>query len=158
MNPRPRLTRFLSAEEIVRLHGALGKCVAERPACAVQADLIRLLLYTGCRKSEIKNLRWSEVEGGTLRLADSKTGPRTVHLSADARDVIDRQRSRNGPFVFPSSVNPGKPSGDGLPLWSRVRERADLEDVRLHDVRLRCEIVFLKLLLSFMFLSFDIVS
>ncbi len=135
MNPRPRLTRFLSAEEIVRLHEALDRCVAERPACAVQADIIRLLLYTGARKSEIKNLRWSEVEGDTLRLADSKTGPRTVHLSADARDVIERQRRGIGPFVFPSSVNPGKPFGINLPLWLRVRERAGLEDVRLHDVR-----------------------
>lgn len=135
MNPRPRLTRFLSAEEIVRLHEALDRCVAERPARAVQADLIRLLLYTGCRKSEIKNLRWSEVEGDSLRLADSKTGPRTVHLSANARAVIERQRRGTGPFVFPSPANPGKPFGDGLPLWSRVRERAGLEGVRLHDVR-----------------------
>ena len=135
MNPRPRLTRFLSAEEIVRLHEALGRCVAERPAWAGQADLIRLLLYTGCRKSEIKNLNWSEVEGDTLRLADSKTGPRTVYLSADARAVIDRQRDGNGPFVFPSPVNPEKPVGKNLALWNRVRELAGLSGVRLHDLR-----------------------
>ena len=135
MNPRPRLTRFLSAEEIVRLHEALDRCVAEQPTCAGQADIIRLLLYTGSRKSEIKNLRWSEVEGDTLRLADSKTGPRTVHLSADARDVIDRQRHRNCLFVFPSSANPRRPFAKDLPLWNRVRARAGLEGVRLHDVR-----------------------
>ena len=135
MNPRPRLNRFLSAEEIGRLHEALDGCVAERPACAEQADMIRLLLYTGSRKSEIKNLKWSEVEGDTLRLADSKTGPRTVHLSADARAVIERQRRTVGPFVFPSPSNPGKPFGKDLPLWNRVRERAGLEGVRLHDVR-----------------------
>ncbi len=52
MNPRPRLTRFLSAEEIVRLHEALGQCVAERPSCEGQADILRLLIHTGCRKSE----------------------------------------------------------------------------------------------------------
>ena len=136
MNPRPRLTRFLSADEIVRLHEALDRCVAERPAFAGQADLIRLLLYTGCRKTEIKNLKWSEVESDTLRLADSKTGPRIVHLSVDARAVIDRQERRGiGPFVFPSPVNPAKPFGDSLPLWSRVRELAGLEGVRLHDAR-----------------------
>ena len=135
MNPRPRLTRFLSAEEIVRLHEALDRCVEERPACAVQADIVRLLLYTGCRKSEIKNLKWSEVEGNTLRLADSKTGPRTVHLSTGARSVIDRQRDGNCPFVFPSTVNPERPFGKNLELWSRVRERAGLEGVRLHDMR-----------------------
>ena len=135
MTPRPRLTRFLSSEEIVRLHVALDRCVAERPACAGQADIIRLLLYTGCRKSEIKNLQWSEVKRDTLRLADSKTGPRTVHLSADARAVIDRQRQGHSPFVFPSPVNPGKPLGQNLALWNQVRKLAGLSDVRLHDMR-----------------------
>ncbi len=135
MNPRPRLTRFLSAEEIVRLHEALGQCVAERPSCEGQADILRLLIHTGCRKSEIKDLRWSEVDGDTLRLADGKTGPRTVYLSAGARAVIDRQRFGSGPFVFPSQIDPGKPYGRELKLWTRVRERAGLEGVRLHDVR-----------------------
>ena len=134
-NPRPRLTRFLSAAEIVRLHEELDRCVAERPAWEAQADIIRLLLYTGSRKSEIKNLRWSEVDGDTLRLADSKTGPRTVHLSADARAVIDRQRRGTGPFVFPSPVDPGRPRGNDLKLWYLVRERAGLSGVRLHDAR-----------------------
>ncbi|MXY34689.1 MAG: tyrosine-type recombinase/integrase [Boseongicola sp. SB0664_bin_43] len=135
MNPRPRLTRFLSAEEIVRLHEALDKCVAERPACEGQADIIRLLLYTGCRMSEIKNLKWSEVKADTLRLADSKTGSRTVYLSADARAVIKRQRKGSGRFVFPSPVNPGRPRCNHLKLWNRVRERAGLSGVRLHDTR-----------------------
>ena len=134
-NSRPRLTRFLSAEEIVRLHEALDQCVAERPACAGQADIIRLLLFTGARKSEIKDLRWSEVDGDTLRLSDSKTGPRTVSLSTNARAVIDRQRRGSGPFVFPSPVNPGRPHGHDLKLWPRVRERAGLPGVRLHDMR-----------------------
>ncbi len=135
MNPRPRLTRFLSAEEISRLHEALDQCVAERPECAPQADIIRLLLFTGARKSEIKDLRWSEVDGDTLRLIDSKTGPRTVYLSANARAVIDRQQGGNGTIVFPSPVNPGRPYGDYLKLWPLVRERAGLSGVRLHDCR-----------------------
>ena len=143
MNPRPRLTRFLSAEEIIRLHEALDQCVAERPAWERQADVLRLLLHTGCRKSEIKDLQWSEVDGDTLRLADSKTGSRTVYLSAEARAVIDRQRRGDGPFVFPSPVNPGRPYGDSLPLWHRVRERAGLSGVRLHDTRHNSGIFFI---------------
>lgn len=135
-NPRPRHTRFLSAEEIVRLHEALDACVAERPDREKQAEIIRLLLYTGCRKSEIKDLRWSEVCGDALRLADAKTGPRTVFLSADARAVIERQRTgQEGTFVFPSPVRPGRPLSDALSLWPRVRARAGLTGVRLHDLR-----------------------
>ena len=135
MNPRPRLTRFLSAEEIVHLHEALDRCVADRPTWKGQADMIRLLLHTGCRKSEIKNLQWSEVGEDTLRLADSKTGPRTVHLSADARAIVARQRRGTGPFVFPSIADPGRPHGNNLTLWNRVRELAGLSGVRLHDLR-----------------------
>ncbi len=135
MNPRPRLTRFLSAEEIARLIEALDHCVAERPARAPQADIIRLLLLTGCRKSEIKNLQWSEIHGNTLRLSDSKTGPRVVYLSEDARALIDGQRRNGGQFVFPSPADPGRPRGDELRLWGLARERAGLADVRLHDLR-----------------------
>ncbi len=135
MNLRPKLTRFLSAEEIVRLLKAIEQCEAERPARARQADIIRLLLFTGCRKSEIKDLQWSEVDGDKLLLTDSKTGPRIVYLSEDARAVIDRQRDGNGLFVFPSPVNPARPYRRDLNLWARIRERAGLADVRLHDLR-----------------------
>ena len=72
-NPRPRLTRFLSREEIGRLHRVL-----DRHAGVQQADIIRLLLLTGCSKSEILTLRWQDVDGDTLNLADGKTGPRQV--------------------------------------------------------------------------------
>ena len=52
-NPRRRRTRFLSAAELRRLHRTLEDCVRERPARAAQADIIRLLLLTGCRRGEI---------------------------------------------------------------------------------------------------------
>ena len=52
-------------------------------------DIIRLLLFTGCRKSEITGLGWSEVQDDGLVLADSKTGPRTVPLGSQARAILD---------------------------------------------------------------------
>ena len=82
-NRRPELTRFLSREEIARLHRALGG--QARRSNRQQADVIRLLLLTGCRRGEIVRLRWSEVQGDMLMLADSKTGdfffPRPVKSS-----------------------------------------------------------------------------
>ena len=83
-NPRPKLTRFLSAEEIDRLHRALDRLVDQRPSRQQQADIIRLLLLTGCRRGEIVKLKWSEVDGDALRLTETKTGPRTVWLSGAA--------------------------------------------------------------------------
>ena len=133
-NRRPALTRFLSREEVGCLHAALDRQVG-RKGGAQQADIIRLLLLTGCRKGEIMGLRWSEVRDGMLALDDSKTGPRTVPLGSSARAILDRQPRGESPFVFPSPRKPGRPRGRDLPLWDRVRREAGIEDCRLHDLR-----------------------
>ncbi len=134
-NPRPRLTRFLSRDEIHRLHGVLDRYAGARPARAQQADIIRLLLLTGCRKSEIVTMRWQDVDADTLNLADAKTGPRQVPLNAPARAILERQPRSNGPYVFPSPLDPDRPLCSGLPLWYSVRRETGIEDVRLHDLR-----------------------
>ena len=133
-NPRPKLTRFLSREEIGRLHEVLDGYEPRRPSCKVQVDIIRLLLLTGCRAGEMLKLRWREVNNDTLELEDSKTGPRQVLLSPDARAVIERQPRSGSPWVFPSPMNPAQPRVD-LSLWKKVRKLAGIEDVRLHDLR-----------------------
>ena len=132
-NRRPRLTRFLSTEEIARLHRVLD--AHSRGRGAAQADIIRLLLLTGCRRNEIVRLRWSEVQDDTLVLGDSKVGPRKVPLSTRARAILDRRPRGESPFVFPSPRDPSRPHGDHLSLWNRVRREAGIEDCRLHDLR-----------------------
>ena len=133
MNPRPKLTRFLSKHEVHRLHRALdGYATGARGR---QADIIRLLLLTGCRKSEIKNLRWTEVDGDVLNLTDSKTGPRQVLLNRQARRIIQCQTRGTSAFVFPSPRDPARPLSGDIALWYSVRRQAGVEDVRLHDLR-----------------------
>ncbi len=137
-NPRKKLTRFLSQEELGRLH-----CVLDRhdrsettgPSQRQQVDIIRLLLLTGCRKNEIIRLRKQEVAENCLRLLDSKTGPRTVFLNTEARAIIERRMNGNSEFVFPSPKSPGRPLCDDLPLWYVVRRETGIEDVRIHDLR-----------------------
>ena len=135
MNPRPKLTRFLSSDEIRRLHQTLERCVAERPSYGQQPDIIRLLLLTGCRKGELLNLQWREVNGDVLDLIDSKTGPRRVFLNARAKAIIERQPRSGSAFVFPSPLNPLRPRSGEIGLWRLARKRAGLEGVRLHDLR-----------------------
>ena len=132
-NRRSALTRFLSREEIGRLHKLLDEQSGK--SREQQADIIRLLLFTGCRRSEIVQLRWSEVRDDVLALADSKTGPRNVPLNAGARHILERQPECGSPFVFPSPRDPARPRGLNLSLWYRVRQEAGIEDVRLHDLR-----------------------
>ena len=131
-NRRPALT-LLSCEEIARLHKVLD--AQTRKGSRKQADIVRLLLLTGCRRGEIMGLRWSEVHDGMLALADGKTGPRTVPLGNRARAILDRQPRGGSPFVFLSPLDPARPRGPHLPFWYRVRREAGIEDVRLHDLR-----------------------
>ena len=134
-NPRPKFTRFLSTVEIDRLHRTLDRLVDQWPSRRRQADIIRLLLLTGCRRGEIVRLKWSEFDGEVLRLTKTKTGPRTVWLSKAARAILDRQPRIGSPYVFPSPLDPARPGYREVPLWYRVRKEAGLEDVRLHDLR-----------------------
>ncbi len=137
-NHRQKLMRFLSSEELERLHRTLDRHDREaprRPSQRQQIDIIRLLLLTGCRKNEIVRLRKQEVSSDHLHLADSKTGPRTVFLNEEARAIIDRRISGNSDFLFPSPRNPGRPLHGELALWHAIRREAGIEDVRLHDLR-----------------------
>ena len=124
--------RFLSEDEVRRLSARLTAHENRRPQ---QVAVIRLLLLTGCRKSEILTLQWPDYRDGHLFLRDSKTGPRTVWLSEPARAVLDGLE-RKGRWVFPVSEADRPRSASWLDyFWTGVRAEAELEDVRLHDLR-----------------------
>jgi len=129
--------RFLSTAELA----CLGKVLTEaeryevEPPGAIAA--IRLLLFTGCRLSEILTLRWQEVdfERACLRLADSKTGAKVVHLNGPALEVLaGLEREEGNPYVILGG-KPGAYLNDLEAPWQRIREGAGLPDVRLHDLR-----------------------
>ena len=124
--------RFLSEQELRRLGLVLDSREARHPR---EAAFIRLLLLTGCRKSEIGTLQWSDYREGRLFLRDGKTGPRTVWLSSPARDILGGF-PRRGKWVFPSPQTHGPVSMTIFEtFWRRVREEAGLAQVRLHDCR-----------------------
>jgi integrase len=124
--------RYLSATEYYRLGRTLSEYEEEDPATVT---VVRLLIYTGARKGEIETLRWENVEPDRLLLADSKTGPKTIWLNAQAQAVLDSwsvDRERSG-FVFPSRTRGGWHKVDNA--WRAIRRHAALPDVRLHDLR-----------------------
>ena len=63
------MTRFLSRDEIRLLHETLDACVAERPSRGPRADIVRLLLLTGCRSGEIRSLQWPKWANDPLPVA-----------------------------------------------------------------------------------------
>ena len=130
--PERRRERYLAPAEIRRLGRALASAEARTP---LQVAIVRLLALTGCRQSEIRTLKWLDYREGHLFLRDGKTGPRTVWLSAAARGVLDAV-PRTATFAFPAGGRPGPMSTEELyGSWRRIRADANLEGLRLHDLR-----------------------
>ena len=129
--------RFLSREGYLRIGRVLKEVEAKGLVNAPAIAAIRMLILTGCRSEEIATLRWDDVDRSSeqLRLRDSKTGPRTVPLTpAAARVIAARPHVLSNPWVIPGRLN-GRPLQNVNRSWCKVRERAGLEDVRLHDLR-----------------------
>ena len=99
--------RFLTEEEFRRLGRVLDESETCKGVSVHAVAAMRLLLLTGCRKGEILNLLWDQVDmaAGELRLPDTKTGPRTITLSPGAVKVMSRiPRVPDNPFVIPSRI------------------------------------------------------
>lgn len=134
--PEKARERFLSPDELKRLGTALAEAESSGESIYSIAA-IRLLLFTGGRLNEILTLQWSHIdfEARLLRLPDSKTGEKTVALPAPAAETLSSLDQQKGnPFVIC-----GRKAGSHLvnlqKPWRRVRSRADLDDVRIHDLR-----------------------
>ena len=135
--PETKRERFLTDEEFRRLGGVLNEMEAAGRLPVHPAAALRLLMLTGCRRNEIVELEWKNVDlaAGEIRLPDSKTGARLVPLSpAAARVLAELPRVEGSPWVIPGR-KPAKHLADLNHYWDRVREEADLEDVRIHDLR-----------------------
>ena len=125
--------RYLTAEELARLGRALRESNAEREA----VNCIQLLLLTGCRLSEIQKLKWAyvDLDAGVLRLPDSKSGAKLVSIGQAAADVFKAiPRIEGNPYVITGQVK-GQHLTDMQRPWRRLRKRAGLPDVRIHDLR-----------------------
>ena len=135
--PEHKRERFLSDEEYARLGAALRDAEREGFASAAAIAAIRLLMLTGCRSGEIMSLRWENVdlETGELRLPDSKTGSKVVHLGDPAIGVLRGiPRKDDNPWVFPG-VKPGRHMTYLHDSWRRILDRARIENLRIHDLR-----------------------
>ena len=131
--------RFASAAELPRLL----QSIAASPA----RDYFLMLLLTGARKTSVLAMRWAEIdfEGATWRIPKTKNGsPMVVHLSAEAVLVLkarkeerDRAAKASGSaseFVFPGEGKTGH-YAEPKRAWASILTRADVADLRIHDLR-----------------------
>ena len=126
--------RWLRTEEVARLMAAVAQ---EDDPYVVAA--IPLFLLTGLRKRELLSAKWADVDQarGEIRLPMTKTGEAQVRvLIAPAVDILSSlPRMAGSPYVFPRASDPSKPRDDIKKPWDRIRKRAGLANVTLHDLR-----------------------
>ena len=129
--------RWLSEDELGRLNAVLANHPNERAAQAVT-----LLLLTGARRSEVFRATWDQFDltsGVWTKPAHFTKQKRTEHtpLSAQAVDLLSAIRTNadhDSPYVFPGNAE-GKPLHDIKGFWHKVCQEADLDGLRLHDLR-----------------------
>ena len=135
----------LSAGPEVQRNRFLAEWEAENLVRAIHVDenqtaarSIMLLLLTGARRNEITFAKWDYVDwkNKTLLVPKSKSGrARVIALNQSAIALLTATpRIEGNEYIFPSEVT-GKPSASLFFPWARIRERAGLDDVRLHDLR-----------------------
>jgi integrase len=135
--PEKRRERFLDASELRRVGEVLREMETKGIELPSAILVVRLLILTGCRLNEVMTLKWEHVDFAecVLRLPDSKTGAKVVHLGQPAIDILKATKQMEGnPWVITGKLE-GKPLSDLQPFWQRVRARAGLNDVRIHDLR-----------------------
>ncbi|MBL4544138.1 MAG: tyrosine-type recombinase/integrase [Rhodobacteraceae bacterium] len=134
LNPETKRERYLSRDEIKRLHEAMDGH-PEQTSC----DIVRFLILTGCRSGEAFRARWEQFDGD-LRIwtkPASTTKQKRLHrvpVSMAVSELLRRRRDgAESEWVFPSQT--GKPFVSIKRTWARLCNKADIEDARLHDLR-----------------------
>ena len=134
--PDEKRRRFLSLDEFA----ALGKAMRESEGEGENRTGIaaaRVLLLTGCRKTEILALPWGwlDARARCIRFGDTKSGAQLRPIGAAAVDHLCAQPKRDGyDWVFPADRGDGH--FVGLPrVLNRLCARSGLAGVTVHTLR-----------------------
>lgn len=106
---------------------------------------LRLLMFTGARRDEIRTLQWSYIDAarGLAFLPDSKSGKKVLYLSQAALSLLETiPRLEGNPYAFPGgrgdqarSMRAPRPVADLQIPWEQIRAHAKLPELRIHDLR-----------------------
>lgn len=140
-NPAQRVTqfkevsrdRFLQADELQRFF----KAVEDEENETIR-DYILISLLTGARRSNVLAMQWDEIsfERAEWRIPETKNGtPHTLPLIKSAIQILEqRKASQDSDFVFTGTGRSGH-LVEPKKGWVRIKERAGIKDLRLHDLR-----------------------
>jgi len=136
--PERSRERFLLPSEMKRFFDALAN-VGDP-----WHDFFQLSLFTGARRSNVAAMRWSEIDFDrqtwSIPHAKAKSDRQIVIALVPAAVSILRSRQTltgDSPWVFPSNALNNTTGHVAVPAghWTRFRDAAGLNDLRLHDLR-----------------------
>ncbi|PZU11512.1 site-specific integrase [Sphingomonas sp.] len=130
--------RYLTGAEVARLWQELNSDAAAAKVSASAIAAIKMLMLTGRRLNEVLGMKWAwvDLEAKLLKLPDTKGGRLTVSLGDAAAALLAdlKAQAGNHPYVIPGAIE-DKPLVNLQKPWRVVRALADLNDVRIHDLR-----------------------
>jgi len=135
--PRDNVRNRRLTEAEYRTLGEMLRTAAKDEKYAITVDIIRQIALTGCRRSEIIGLKWSEVdaEASCLRLADSKEGASVRPVGLPVVEFLEARRThRLGSYVFPGYGNDNA-FGSFPNHWEQLFRKSSLSDVTPHVLR-----------------------
>ena len=126
--------RFLQEDELPRFFRSL----AEEPN-RILSDFFMICLLTGARRSNVLSMRWQDISLSqkTWNIVETKNGDsQLVPLSLEAMEILEPLlKKKQGDWVFPSASSKSGHLEEPKNAWKRILKRADLADLRLHDLR-----------------------
>lgn len=130
-----RIERYLSTEQAKRLFDALLQSENK-----MLIYIVQLLIYTGARKREALDAQWADIDmkRRLWRIPKTKSGKvRHLPLSGEAMQLLKELRSKTQAgqvYVFPNPET-RQPFVSIFYSWDAARQRANLPQLRIHDLR-----------------------
>jgi len=133
--PENKRDRWIKPDEIPQLIEA----ISNHQNVNIRGALL-LYLLTGLRKRELLRAKWTDIDlaHGELRIPAVNSKNKKYHyvpLSKPAIEILNSlPRQEKNPYLLPGRKKGQHLVNIDIP-WRKVRKAADLEDIRLHDLR-----------------------
>lgn len=134
--------RFIQPDELPRFFESLSQ-----EENTIARDYVYLSLYTGARQSDVLSMRWDQIDlvSKKWRIPKTKNGDsQTIPLMKEALEIIKNRKLEHKklalsdvqkPWVLPSLKSESGHLTEPKKAWSRILERAKIDNLRLHDIR-----------------------
>lgn len=121
-----------------RVLGEMLRKAAETEKYEMTVDIIRQIAMSGCRRSEMIGLMWTEADTGAscVRLADSKEGASIRPIGLPVVEYLEeRRKTQTGTYVFPGPRAEDAAFGGFPNHWKQIFKDSPLADVTPHVLR-----------------------